>query len=113
ISDQKKFKTSLAIVALRKQIKLPTYVGPDRQKIYHQIQIIRDKKAFDKFYLENMTQLTTTMITRSEDFLDKNKEGTVREFVSKNTGKYKDYVKKLSQMQEYMDKVDPQISTAN
>ena len=111
IRDQRKFNTSLQLLALRKRIRIPNTESGERHKIYQQVRDVPDKKTFDRAYYENMKFLFNHIIDRSDSFLGNNSEGPVRDFIARNVSLYKDYIKKIGKMQEYMDKnPEPQVT---
>jgi predicted outer membrane protein len=103
INDQQKMKIPLKLLALKERIKLPTVVDKDRQKIYYQLEDIMDEKTFDQEYYKNMDQLYSYIVHRCDSFIDQKDEGPVRDFIARQTGLYKDYLKKIDRLQTYMN----------
>ncbi len=104
ISDQQRMKVPLRILAVKKGIKLPTVVDKDNQKIYYKLEDVNDEKTFDREYYSNMNLLFSDIINRCDTFIDNQNEGPVRDFIVKQSGIYKDYLKKIDQLQGYMNK---------
>ncbi len=111
VSDQHKQGLSLKILAFRKKIKLPNTVGEKRQKIYRSLQDINDEKTFDRAYYNNMDSILTGAISKCDSFMNNAGEGPVRNYIARQSGIYKEYVKKINQLQNYMNKSEvPQLT---
>lgn len=113
IKDQQSRKVPLKLLALKKGIKLPTVVSPDKQKIYQQMHNINDEKTFDKVYCENEKQIFSTILSKCDSFLTENDEGSVRDFLVKQSGIYKSYLSKINLIQNYIDAKSPPQLTEN
>jgi predicted outer membrane protein len=113
ISDQQSRKMPLKLLALKEGVKLPTVVGRDEQKIYHQMQAITDEKSFDKAYCENEKVIFSKILDKCDSFLTENNEGPVRDYLVKQTGIYKSYQSKINLLQNYIEKKEPQQLTEN
>lgn len=111
IADQQSRKVPLKLLALKKGVKLPTVVGNDNQKIYHQMQDIEDEKTFDIHYCENEKQIFTSILDKCDSFLTENNEGPVRDFLVKQTGIYKNYLTKINDIQKYIVTKEPEQLT--
>jgi predicted outer membrane protein len=97
----------LKLLALKKGIKLPTAVSPEKQKMYHQMHNISDEKTFDKMYCNHETQLFSSILSKCDSFLTNNNEGPVRDFLAKQSGIYKNYISKLNLIRNYIDDKTP------
>ena len=111
VKDQQSRKMPLKLLALKKGVKLPTVVDMKNQKVYHSLQEIRDEKTFDKEYCSSEKQIFSDILTKCDSFLADNTEGPVRDFLIRQSGIYKNYFSKISDIEKYIDQNEPQPLT--
>ncbi len=102
--DHKKFQFRMEILAFKKGIKLPDAISVEKQEIYRKLHKIEDKKTFDIHYLAEMENLLDSMTIKSDDYLEEGKDKQIRNFITKHTGMFKGQMKRIENMQNYIEK---------
>jgi len=109
--DHKKLQMQLAILALKKRVKLPSSVQKDNQETYRTLHTVSDRKSFDKVYLDDMKSTLQMMADLSDQFLEKGQDAQIRNFINKKSGVIKSEIKRIDAIQDYMGKPEPEITS--
>jgi predicted outer membrane protein len=111
IKDHKKFQSQMAILAFKKRIKLPSSVKQENQEVYRSIHKVSDRKTFDRMYMEEMKKILKTLADMSDQFLEDGQDKHIRNLITKHSGAFKSEIKHIENMQEYMEKPAPEITS--
>ena len=109
--DHRKFQNQLAILAFKKRVKLPNAVKKENQDIYRDVHKIIDRKSFDDRYLDEMRKAVVLLSEMSENFLEDGQDSQMRNFVTKHSGVFKNEIKRIDTIREYMEKPAERILT--
>jgi predicted outer membrane protein len=104
MKDHKKFQTQLSILAFKKRVRLPSAVKKGNQDIYRDVHKIGDRKSFDYRYLDEMRKALVSLSEMSDKFLGEGKDTPMRNFITKHSGVFKNEIKRIDTIKEYMAK---------
>jgi predicted outer membrane protein len=104
VKEHRKFQMQLKILAFKKRVKLPSAVKKVNQDIYRDVHKIGDRKSFDYRYLGEMRKALMLLSEMSDKFLGDGKDTQMRNFITKHSGVFKNEIKRIDTIREYMEK---------
>lgn len=96
--DYKDFQTSLNLLAIKKQVKMPNAVSEKNHEVYNTVFEVRSQKEFDRVYLETTSKTLKEIVNKMETYLSKGEDDSLKDFIAKNIALFKNQQKKVDSL---------------